>query len=112
LALQDVHASPTSGSGLMAGVEIQANEISTAVRAFPLKSAPGYVNVALIVLLGLISPAVSARRPPIVAVTASLGAAALFSAGTQFAFNHGLVLAFVSPLAALTLSSIGSLAMH
>jgi adenylate cyclase len=112
LALQDVHASPTSGSGLMAGVEIQANEISTAIRAFPLKSAPGYVNVALIVLLGLISPAVSLRRSPIVAVAASLGAAALFSVATQLAFNRGLIVAFVSPLAALTLSSIGSLAMH
>ena len=112
LSLQDVHASSTSGSGLMAGVEVQANEISTAIRAFPLKSAPGYLNVALIVLLGLISPAVSVRRSPIVAVAASLGAAALFSAGTQFAFNHGLILAYVSPLAALTLSSIGALAMH
>src|SRR5207247_9385628 len=73
LSLQDVHASSTSGSGLMAGVEVQANEISTAMRAFPLKSAPGYLNVALIVLLGLISPAGSARRSPIVAVAASFG---------------------------------------
>jgi adenylate cyclase len=112
LSLQDVHATSTSGSGLMAGVEVQANEISTAIRAFPLKSAPSYLNVTLIVLLGLIAPAVSVRRPPIVAVAASLGIAALFAAGTQFAFNHGLILAFVSPLAALILGSIGALAMH
>jgi hypothetical protein len=52
----------------MAGVEVQANEISTAMRGFPLKSAPGYLDIPLIVLLGLIPPAVSARRPPIVPV--------------------------------------------
>src|SRR5206468_3426753 len=47
-----------------------------------------------------------------VAVAAALGTAAVFSTGAQLAFNHGLILAFVSPLTALTLSSIGALAMH
>ena|SRR5438128_1354848 len=110
--LQDVHATSTSGSGLMAGLEVQANEISTALRGFPLKSAPGYLNVLLIVLLGLIAPAVSLRRSPVVALSASLAAGGLFAVATQLAFDRGLILAFVAPLTSLVLSSAGALAMH
>ena len=108
--LQDVHATSTSGSGLMAGLEVQANEISTALRGFPLKSAPGYLNVLLIVLLGLIAPAVSLRRSPVVALSASLAAGGLFAVATQLAFDRGLILAFVAPLTSLVLSSAGALA--
>lgn len=112
LSLQDVHATSTSGSGLMAGLEVQANEISTALRGFPLKNAPGYLNVLLITLLGLIPPAVSLRRSPAVAFAASLVAGGLFAVSTQVAFNHGVILAFVAPLTSLVLSSAGALAMH
>ncbi len=112
LTIQDVHATSTSGSGLMAGVEVQGNEISTALRGFPLKGAPGYLNVLLIVLLGLIAPAVSLRRSPQVALTASLATGGLFAVATQLAFDHGLILAFVAPLTSLVLSSAGALAMH
>jgi adenylate cyclase len=112
ITLQDVHATSTSGSDLMAGLEVQANEVSTALRGFPLKGAPGYVDVLLIVLLGLIAPAVSMRRPPVVALTASVVAGGLFAVATQLAFNRGLILAFVAPLTSLVLSSVGALAMH
>jgi adenylate cyclase len=112
VSLQDVHATSTSGSGLMAGLEVQANEISTALRGFPLKSAPGYLNVLLIALLGLIPPAVSLRRSPAVAFAASLAAGGLFAVSAQVAFNHGVILAFVAPLTSLVLSSAGALAMH
>jgi adenylate cyclase len=112
LTLQDVHATSTSGSDLMAGLEVQANEVSTALRGFPLKGAPGYLDVLLIVLLGLIAPAVSLRRTPLVALTASLAAGGLFAVATQLAFNHGLILAFVAPLTSLALSSVGALGTH
>lgn len=112
LTLQDVHATSTSGSDLMAGLEVQANEISTALRGFPLKSAPGYVDVLLIVLLGLIAPAVSLRRSPGVAIAAAVVAAGLFAIGTQLAFNQGVIVAFVAPLVALALASVGALGMH
>ena len=112
LTLQDVHATSTSGSGLMAGLEVQANEISTALRGFPLQSAPGGVNVLLIVLLGLVAPAVSLRRSPLAAFAAALAAGVLFAVATQLAFDNGVILAFVAPLTALVLSSAGALAMH
>ena len=110
--LQDVHATSTSGRGLMAGLEVQANEIATALHGFPLQSAPGLLNVLLIVLLGLVAPAVSLRRSPLVAFAAALAAGGLFAVATQLAFDHGLILAFVAPLTALVLSSAGALAMH
>jgi adenylate cyclase len=112
LTLQDVHATSTSGSDLMAGLEVQANEISTALRGFPLKNAPGYVDVLLIVLLGLIAPVVSLRRSPLVALTVSLAAGVLFAVAAQLAFNQGLIVAFVAPLVALGLASVGALGMH
>jgi adenylate cyclase len=107
-----VHATSTSGSDLMAGLEVQANEISTALRGFPLKGAPGYLDVLLIVLLGLIAPVLSLRRTPLVALTTSLAAGGLFAVATQLAFNHGLILAFVAPLTSLALSSVGALGTH
>ncbi|MEK6328027.1 MAG: CHASE2 domain-containing protein, partial [Actinomycetota bacterium] len=50
--LQDVHATSTSGDGEMAGPEIQAHAIATALRDFPLKDSSNALDVVLIVLLG------------------------------------------------------------
>jgi adenylate cyclase len=111
-SLQDLHATPTSGNGLMSGVEVQANEISTAIRDFPLKSAPEAVTVVLIVLMGLVAPLLSARRPPIIAAAGSIGAGGLYAIATQLAFNRGLILTFVAPLVSLGLSFVGALATH
>jgi adenylate cyclase len=111
-SLQDLHATPTSGSGLMSGVEVQANEISTAIRDFPLKGASGYLNVVLIVLLGSIPALLGASRPPTIVAAGSVGAAALYTVAAQLAFNRGVILAFVAPLASLGVSFIGALATH
>src|SRR5439155_471687 len=51
--LQDVHTTATSGSGVMPGAEIWANAASTVLRDAPLREAPGWLDVALIVLLGI-----------------------------------------------------------
>ena len=61
-ALEDFHATSTDGS--MAGVEIEADATATILEHFPLKSAPGWVNVALILLFAaaLPSPASASGR--------------------------------------------------
>lgn len=110
--LLDLHATPTTGSDLMAGVEVQANQIATALRGFPLQSAPGWLNVALVIGLGLIAPSVSIRRSPVFAIAAAAAAGLLFTVGTQLAFERGVILSFVAPLTSLTLSSVGALALH
>src|SRR5207244_8035216 len=52
--LQDVHATPVGGSRLMPGPEVQANAIWTALHGNPLRSAPGWLDLALLLLLGLL----------------------------------------------------------
>jgi adenylate cyclase len=122
-SLQDIHATPVSA--LMTGPEIQANSIATVLRDLPLRSVPGWINVALIILLGCAAPLAGLRFGG--SGTGSLGSAfsgALSSVGlafvlglaflatTQLAFNAGHVMAVVYALLALVLSAIAALAVH
>ena len=109
--LQDVHPTSTSGSGLMAGAEVQANAISTALRGFPLRSAPKPLSILLIVLLGLVAPLASIRLQPLRVLLIAVFVGALYAGGTQVAFNQGRILPFVFPLLALALSAVGSLSV-
>ncbi len=111
-SLQDVHATSTSGSEVMSGAEIQANAVNTALRGYPLRSLPGGVGIALIVLLGLVAPLASLRlrgwHSPAVAV--AIGA--VFAVAAQVAFDQGRVLLFTYPLLALLLASVGVLVVE
>jgi adenylate cyclase len=110
-SLQDVH--PVSfGNDEMPGPEIQASAISTILRGLPLQTVPTWLNVALIVLLGLLGPLASLRLGLRWTLVLALSAAVLYIGATLVAFDHGWVLSFVYPFGALTLSSIGSLAAH
>jgi adenylate cyclase len=109
-SLQDIHA--TSTGAQMAGPEIQANAIETALRGFPLHSVPTWLNVLLVVLLALAAPLVSLRFSPLIAISVSLLACTAFVFGTQLAFQSGWVNNFVYPLAALTAATVGSLGVH
>ena len=109
--LQDIH--PVSfGNDLMPGPEIHANAISTILRNLPLETVPNWVNVVLIILLGMLAPLASLRLSLLWTLMVALSAAALFLVSAQVAFNHGWVVSFVYPFGSLTLSSIGSLAAH
>ena len=112
-SIQDTHATSTTGSDeQMAGAEIQASAIDTVRRGLPLKSAPGALDVAMIVLLGLVAPAGSLVLSPLrsLAIAVALGAA--FTVGAQLAFDDGLIMSFVYPMTALVLSAVGTLAVH
>jgi adenylate cyclase len=109
-SLHDVSA--VSTAPLMAGPEIQASAIGTALRGFPLSSSSTALNVALILLLGLIAPVASLRYKPLKALPLALGTGAVYVLMTQVGFNAGLVLSFVYPMTSLTLSSVGSLSVH
>jgi adenylate cyclase len=111
-SLQDVHPTSTTGNGLMSGAEIQANAIETVRRGLPLKPAPGGVNVALIVLLGLVAPLASLRLSPLRAIALSLVAGAIFVVAAQLAFNGGRIVSFVYPLGTVLLASFGALGVH
>jgi adenylate cyclase len=110
--LQDVHPTPTSGSALMAGPEIQANAIATARRGFPLHSTPGWLDVLLITLLAFAAPLASLR---LTALRSTLLAAALlvvYAAACKFAFDAGLILPVVYPMAALIAATVGMVAVN
>jgi adenylate cyclase len=109
-ALQDLHGTPAGP--LMPGVEVQANAVATVLRSLPLKSAPGWLNVGLILLLGLAAPAASLRLSPLRALGLALLMGGAFIVACQLAFDAGLIVAFVYPLAALLLSASGSLGVH
>jgi adenylate cyclase len=110
-SLQDIHA--VSTGSLMSGPELQANAIETAVHGFPLQSMPRELDVFLIVLLGLITPACGILfSRAAVPIGAGLGTAALFTVLAQVAFDQGRVVAFIYPLAALIVSTVGAIGVQ
>lgn len=103
----DVHATAAGGGQAMSGAEIQANAISTLLRGVPLRGVGAAVDVALIVLLGLLPAAVALalRAPAAIVATVAAAAAALVLA--QLLFSAGRILPVVYPLLALVLSAAG-----
>ena len=63
-SLQDVHPTAVGGNAEMSGPELQANMISTVLDGFPVEDAPTWVDVTLIVLLGLAVPVASIYLSP------------------------------------------------
>ncbi len=108
-SLQDVHPTSTAGEDLMSGAEIQANAISTVLRDFPLKQSPDAVDVILIVLFGLVGPLTAFLIGPLRSILVVLLAAAAFTIAVQLAFNAGLIVSFVYPLASLVVGGVAAL---
>ncbi|HEY3759479.1 MAG TPA: adenylate/guanylate cyclase domain-containing protein [Solirubrobacteraceae bacterium] len=109
--LQDVHHTATSGSSEMPGPEIWANATETLLQGAPLRDAPGWLNLVLIALLGAIVPLGSLRVRPRRSLLSALALALVFAIAVQVAFNTGLIVAFVYPLLALVLGTLGTLAV-
>ena len=110
--LQDVHQTSTTSASPMAGPEIQANAIWTALHGNPLQPAPGWLALIAIVLGALIAPLASLRFR----VLGSLLLAAVVAAGyvliAQDAFDAGTVLVLTYPVAAWALAAIGTVAAN
>jgi adenylate cyclase len=107
--LQDLHATATTGSVDMPGPEIWANAASTLLRGVPLRDAPGWLSVVLIVLLGAVVPLGSLRLRQWRSMLDALALAVLFTIAVQVAFDSGLIVTFVYPLLALALGTLGTL---
>jgi CHASE2 domain-containing sensor protein len=108
---QDVHATPLSSSRLMSGPEVQANAISTALRGFPLRSAPDWIGMVVLFALAL-APAVARFRLSAFAAAAAGPVAALaYLGGAQIAFGEGLILPVANPLLAAALGTVATIAV-
>jgi adenylate cyclase len=77
-----------------------------------LKSAPAWVNVALIIMLALAVPLASLRFRPIASLGLAVGLGIAFTIGTQLAFNSGRISSYVYAMGTLVLSTGGSVAVQ
>ena len=103
-SLQDVHSTPT---GYMAGPELQANALRTALHGFPLHSASDGLAVLLIILLAAAAPIGRLRARTLVVSGGCLALGAGYAVAAQLTFDSGLVLPVVAPLAALGTGTAG-----
>ena len=108
-SLQDLHATPTSGSGLMPGPEVQANAIWTALHGNPLRDAPGWLTVIAVVLAALVAPLAAWRLNVVKSALIVAATAGGYLALAQVAFDRGLVVVVTTPLLALTLGGASML---
>jgi adenylate cyclase len=108
-SLQDVHPTSVGGGDLMSGGEVEANATATVLDDFPLQDTAGPVNVALIVLLGLVGPVSGMALGPLRAALIGVLAAALYAVAVQLLFDAGLIVPFVYPMIALVLGVVGAL---
>jgi adenylate cyclase len=107
-SLQDIH--PTSADSQMPGAEIQANAIDTVLRGMPLATVPGWVAVALIIVMSAVVPFLLLYVGMLTAGAVAVALGLALAAAAQLSFNGGWVIPFVDPLLGLVLSTGGALA--
>lgn len=107
--LQDLHATPYSK--VMPGPEIWANATATLLEDVPLRNASALVDVLLILLLGAAVPLGSLRVRRWRSMLDAAALAIVFTIATQIAFDNGWIVAYVYPLLALALGTLGTLAV-
>jgi CHASE2 domain-containing sensor protein len=99
--LQDLHA--TSAGSPMAGPEVQAEAISTALAGLPLRSPSSTLTVLLIAAFALLAPLAALRLETVGVLAVGLVALVAWTGAVQLAFNAGRVLDYSDTVAALTL---------
>jgi CHASE2 domain-containing sensor protein len=105
--LQDVHPTSTASTNPMAGPEIQANAIWTALHQNPLQGAPSWLALIAIVFAGALVPLASLRFRVLTCALIAFAIAGAYVAGAQLAFESGRVLSLTYPLAGLFIGTIG-----
>jgi CHASE2 domain-containing sensor protein len=108
-SLQDLHATPTSGNGLMPGPEVQANAIWTALHGNPLSDAPGWLTAIAVLLAALAAPLAAWRLSVVKSALIVAATAGGYLALAQVAFDKGLVVVVTTPLLALALGGASML---
>jgi adenylate cyclase len=111
-SLQDVHPTSTSGSDEMAGPEVQASAINTLIHGAPLRQVPGWIDIALIVLMAILAPLPSLRWGALRTLAVAIAGIAAFVVAAQIAFDDGHIVAVTYPLAVAVLSTAGVVGVH
>ena len=106
--LQDLHPTSTSAANEpMAGAEIQASAIWTALHGNPLQSGPGWLALLAIHFAGACAPLVALKLRMLPATFAAIVFGGAYVLATQAAFDSGTVLLVSYPLAAFAFGTIG-----
>ena len=111
-ALQDIRETSTTNQRAMTGPEVHANAITTVLDGYPLRSAPGWVNVLIIVALGAFGPLVAARFRMLVALPLAALAIAALLVGAQIAFESGVIISVIYAAIAGVLALLMTAAIH
>lgn len=110
-SLRDEHRTPTSG--VMDGAEIHANAIATLLQGVPLRDAPEWWAIALLVLAGIAAPAAVAfapiRRALVAGLLVGVGAIAGVLVFGQLTFNAGHVVEILPALTAGLVGTVGAI---
>lgn len=113
-SLQDLHPAPVGGA-LMPGAEIHANAIQTVLDGYPLRDAPTFAAILLVLAAGLFAPLATLVGSPTRALAQALAAGLIGTlallGGAQMAFNAGTIVPVAAPLLALALGTIGAVAL-
>jgi CHASE2 domain-containing sensor protein len=110
--LQDVHPTSTTSASPMAGPEIQANAIWTALHGNPLQPAPGWLALIAILLGAAIAPLASLRFRLLTSLLCACVVAGGYLLLAQVAFDAGTVLVLTYPLAAWAFAAVGTVAAN
>lgn len=110
--LQDLHQVSTTGSTPMAGPELQASAIWTALHDNPLQPAPTWLAWLAIVLGGLLAPLASLSLRVLASAALALLAVAAYALLAQLAFDSGVLLVFTYPIMACAVGMVGALAAN
>ena len=103
----DLHDSAAGAD--MPGPEVHAAAIVTALRGFPLSTAPAWVDWLLLVALAAVAPLVAARFGTAMGLAAGVLAVLAFLGGAQIAFGQDVILAILPAVAAAFTGIVGAL---
>ena len=109
---QDIRETSTTNQQAMAGPEVMANAITTALAGYPLRNAPDWVDTALVILLGVLAPLAAIRLRMLFVVPLGLLAIAGLLVGAQLAFEDKLIVTFVYALIAGVAALLLTAAIH
>ena len=97
----------SASSKPMAGVEVQANSMETALQGFPLRSLGLILSFALIIALAVAPVLLSLRLSSLLVGLCSIAIAAFFLGSVEIAFRHGLLLPVPDPIVGLLIATGG-----
>ena len=107
-AEKDVFVTAASSTP-MAGVEVQANALTTILNGFPLQSASGAVTIMLLLLFAALPALLSVRLPALYVLASALGLLLAFLIACQLAFDAGSIVPIPDPVLALALGTAGAI---